>query len=166
MAESYYTPENLRADNNLTHLIRRCAVLIGQLAEQRLELQPISMIQWMVLMQLESHERLCPTELSALLGQDLSNLTRIADELSRQGLVQRQRTEKDRRLVKLSLTPAGHRLALATRPVAVDLNNGLVEPFSTSETEVLISLLQRLVKHAQASEEGTIGGCQIGRAVR
>ena len=50
-----------------------------------------------------------PTVLGAASGRDKSSMTPVLDDLVRRGLVQRKRTEGDRRVWRLSLTPAGER---------------------------------------------------------
>jgi DNA-binding MarR family transcriptional regulator len=145
MPGSYYTFESLEAENSVGYLIKRCGILLTQLAEQRFESQPISFTQWLILMQLTKRAQLTPTEIGVHLGYDMGALTRIVDGLEQNKLVHRKRGEQDRRAVQIALTPAGRRLALEAKAAVIELINELVEPYTKGETDMLISLLQRLL---------------------
>jgi DNA-binding MarR family transcriptional regulator len=157
MVERFYTVDNLEAVNSVGYLVKRCGILMTQIAERRFESEPISFTQWIVLMQLAQHGSLSPTELSVHLGHDMGALTRIVDDLKDKKLVLRERSELDRRAVAISVTPEGRRLALATRPVVVELINQLVTPFSHAEVEGLIALMQRMLGHMQEFAGGQAG---------
>jgi DNA-binding MarR family transcriptional regulator len=149
MTEPYYTLDSLQAGNSVGYLVKRCGILMGQIAEQRFESQPISFTQWIVLAQLSQHPHLTPTELSNHLGHDMGALTRVVDDLCDKKLVRRERSETDRRAVQITITPEGRRLARTAKALVVELINELVSPYSRAETEVLISLLQRMMTHMQ-----------------
>jgi DNA-binding MarR family transcriptional regulator len=149
MPESYYTLESMEANNSLGYLIKRCGIVMTQIAERRFESQPISFTQWMVLIWLANLPHASPSELSAHLGHDMGALTRVADELQRNGLVRRDRSQRDRRAVELAITPEGRRLALAGKRLMVEVLNELVAPYSNTEVDILISLLQRLLTRLQ-----------------
>jgi DNA-binding MarR family transcriptional regulator len=149
MAERYYTLESLEAHSSVGFLIKRCGILMTQFAERRFESEPITFTQWMILMWLTQRPHASPTELSAHLGHDMGALTRVVDELEREALVRRERSEHDRRAVQIAVTPEGRRMAHAGKRVMLDLVNQLVEPLSRTETDALISVLQRLLLHLQ-----------------
>lgn len=50
------------------------------------------------------------TELSLANGRDKSSLTPVVEDLVRRGLVERRRTDNDRRAYSLNLTPAGKKV--------------------------------------------------------
>lgn len=156
MSELYYTMQSLQADNSVGFLIKRCGIVMTQLAERHFESQPISFTQWMALMWLSQRPHASPTELSAHMGHDLGALTRMIDELKHQGLVQRDRSEHDRRAVQIAVTRDGRRLAKVGKRVVLDLMNELLMPYSKAEVEVLISLLQRLLSRLQDSVQRAV----------
>jgi MarR family 2-MHQ and catechol resistance regulon transcriptional repressor len=53
---------------------------------------------------------MCPGELSTKLLKSGGNITLVIDNLEKQGLVQRERDTHDRRMITVSLTPAGREL--------------------------------------------------------
>lgn len=155
MPESYYTVETLEPNRSVGFLIKRCGVLMNQIAERSFAAQSISFTQWIVLMTLTERAHASPTELSAHMGHDMGALTRLVDELERDGLVSRERSQHDRRAVQIAITSEGRRVATAGKRVVVDLLNQLVEPYSPAEIESLISLLQRMLAQMQTLEGTT-----------
>jgi DNA-binding MarR family transcriptional regulator len=149
MPKPYYSVATLEPKSSIGFLIKRCGMLMSQVAERRFESQEITLTQWVTLMNLTQDAHVSPTKLSAELGHDMGALTRVVDELERRGLVRRERSQHDRRAVEIAITPAGRRLAESTKRVIVELLNELVEPFSEREVDTLIALLQRVLAHLQ-----------------
>jgi DNA-binding MarR family transcriptional regulator len=105
----------------------------------------LSFTQWVTLMSLRNKgPRLSATHLSREVGHDMGALTRVIDGLEKSGHVRRERSLEDRRAVQISLTDKGLRDAEAQLGIIVDLQNKLLEPFSKSEADTLVLLLQRL----------------------
>jgi len=127
--------------------------VMTQIAERRFQSQPVSFTQWMVLMWLLQRPHASPSELSAHLGHDMGALTRVADELEKDGLVRRDRSEHDRRAVELAITPEGRRQALAGKRLMVELLNEIAAPYTNAEVDILVSLLQRLLSRLQDTAE-------------
>jgi DNA-binding MarR family transcriptional regulator len=146
MAAPYYTVESLEAGNSVGYLIKRCGILMAQIAERRFESQMISFTQWVVLTHLTERPHMTPTELSEHLGHDMGALTRIVDDLQEKQLVRRERSEEDRRAVRITVTADGRRLAKAIKgAIVLTLANEICEPFTPTETAQLISLMQRVL---------------------
>jgi DNA-binding MarR family transcriptional regulator len=150
MRQPYYTLESIEADNSVGYLLKRCGVLMTQVAERRFESLPISFTQWVVLVHLAQKEHMSATELSVHLGHDMGALTRVVDELERLGFARRERSRRDRRAVEIAITPAGRREAQNAKRVVMELLNRLVEPLTEREIDILLGLLQRLHGHLQA----------------
>jgi DNA-binding MarR family transcriptional regulator len=151
MREPYYSPETLQSEESVGYLVKRCGVLMTQIAERRFESLDISFTQWLVLVHLAQHEHVSATQLSAQMGHDMGALTRVVDQLERSGFAKRERSRRDRRAVEIAITAAGRRQALNAKRVVVELLNRLVEPFAGREIDPLIALLQRLLAHLQES---------------
>ncbi|HWZ63475.1 MAG TPA: MarR family winged helix-turn-helix transcriptional regulator [Steroidobacteraceae bacterium] len=149
MRQPYYSLESLEPDNSVGYLLKRCGILMHQVAERRFESLPITFSQWVVLVHLARQEHISATQLSAHLGHDMGALTRVVDELERLGFARRERSRRDRRAVEIAITAAGRREATNAKRVVVELLNRLVEPFTPREIDVLLGLLQRLHGHLQ-----------------
>ena len=155
MTEPFYTVETLEASGSIGFLVKRCGGLMAQLAERRFAEERVSFTQWMVLATLGRFEHLTATELSAETCHDMGALTRVVDELAKEGLVRRERTERDRRVVEIALTPEGRRHLQTGKRIVVELLNSLVTPFSREELETLVVLLQRMMARLQEAEQQT-----------
>jgi DNA-binding MarR family transcriptional regulator len=150
MSRRYYTVDNLERSNSVGFLIKRCGVLMSQVAERKFEGTSISFTQWLALIWLSTQDsQISATQLSAEMGHDMGALTRIVDELERRGLVRRERSRRDRRAVEIAVTAAGRRQAQSAKRRVVELLNQLVEPFSDAEIASLIDLLHRLLARLQ-----------------
>ena len=164
---------NLERESSVGFLVKRCGVLMAQVAEQRFARDTaVTFTQWLALMSLCTQQgHISATQLSRDLGHDMGALTRVVDELERRSLVRRERSRKDRRAVEIAITPEGRRVADEAKRAIVDLLNELVQPYSLQELEILISLLRRLwqhLEHAAAKEARAAapGGAARGRTVR
>lgn len=156
MAEPFYTVDTLEAPRSIGFLVKRCGGLMSQLAERHFAAEQVSFTQWMVIATLGRYERLTATALSEKTCHDMGALTRIVDDLEEEGLVRRERTVRDRRVVEIALTPAGRRYLQTGNRLVVQLLNSLVEPFSRQEIEVLIGLLQRMMARLQEAQMATL----------
>jgi DNA-binding MarR family transcriptional regulator len=151
MRRPYYTVQSLERDSSVGFLVKRCGVLMTQVAEGRFaSATPVNFTQWLALISLCNQQgHVSATQLSRDLGHDMGALTRVVDELERRGLLRRERSRKDRRAVEIAITPEGRRVADEAKRVIVELLNELVQPYSLQELETLISLLQRLWQHLE-----------------
>ena len=156
MAKHYYTVETLQPDNSIGYLVKRCGVLMTQIAERRFESTSVSFTQWLVLMRLSGRaEPISATQLSRELCHDMGALTRVVDELERRGLVLRERSRRDRRAVELAITAAGCREAESGKRVIVELLNQIAVHYSASELTALVGLLQRMMGLLQSAAEAS-----------
>ncbi len=152
VTEPFYTVDTLEAPSSIGFLVKRCGGLMSQLAERHFASEQVSFTQWMVIATLGRYERLTATALSDETCHDMGAMTRIVDDLADEGLVRRERTERDRRVVEIALTPQGRRYLQTGKRLVVELLNSLAEPFSRHELETLIALLQRLMARLQEAE--------------
>ena len=153
MNKPYYSLVSLEPNNSVGFLIKRCGVLMSQIAERRFEALPISFTQWMTLAALNGLGCVSASQLSAYLGHDMGALTRVVDELARLGLLRRERSVRDRRAVEIAITAAGRRQADSGKRALLKLLNALVAPYTQREIDTLIELLQRLLGHLQGAAE-------------
>ncbi len=79
---------------------------------------------------------------------EASALSHILRKLSRRGLVNRTRVERDNRAVDVALTPAGARLAATVAKISHAHENVLVKHFSAQEQRLLRALLNRMYENA------------------
>jgi len=83
--------------------------------------------------------------LSKLLGINSGFVTRLIDRLEKQGLVRRDRNSPDRRVVNLSLTETGRKVAARIAEIAPAVVNGRLSGFTPVEFAALCGLLGKLL---------------------
>ena len=81
---------------------------------------------------------------------DAGAMTRMLDRLCAKGLIERVRSETDRRVVHLRLTAEGHAAAEQVPHVLADANNDFLRGFTKQEWTQLKDFLQRMLVNGQA----------------
>ena len=81
-------------------------------------------------------------------------MTRALDRLEAKGLVQRERSNTDRRVVHLTLTPEGRTVAELVPGVLAEVLNGHLRGFSHAEWQQMLQLLQRMLANGDALRPG------------
>jgi MarR family 2-MHQ and catechol resistance regulon transcriptional repressor len=84
------------------------------------------------------------TDLAARLPAPLSTVTRIIDRLENKRLVQRSRSEDDRRIVVVQQAPKGKMIHDRFLSTQLDMAARMLEPLSSGEREILLELLGKL----------------------
>jgi MarR family 2-MHQ and catechol resistance regulon transcriptional repressor len=103
------TPQEVQALDTFIKLTRATDSLQARLA-RRETLCDLTPRQFGVLEALYHLGPMRPGEISAKLLKSGGNITLVVDNLERDGLVRRERSAEDRRVVKVSLTEAGREL--------------------------------------------------------
>ncbi len=103
-----------------------------------------------VLFLLGDRGKMVMTELAAAVRVPLSTATRIVDRLIAKGLVERSRSEEDRRLVVIQPTEQGARLHAAARKHEAAIAYRMLEPLTAGEREILLELMGKLLAGLQA----------------
>ena len=93
-------------------------------------------------------------EVANALDLDKSHLVARIDQLEERGLVRRERDASDRRRHRVTLTPAGRRLARKLKPIALRSQQQFLGALSEPEQEVLLGLLRRVLEVNDATRLG------------
>jgi len=144
----YYKSSNYTMRNSVGYLMRICANRLLPQMEALFEDQELTFSQWTTLVALHSGITTAG-DLAHNICHDAGSLTRLVDEMVKRGLVTRNRSESDRRVVTLALTQHGEDLVEALAPRMMNFWNGLLSGFSHAEVDSLINLLTRLVLVAE-----------------
>lgn len=111
---------------------------------------------WLVLQALHGDRARTPSELADAVGVRQPTMTHHLDTLERAGLVRRERDPADRRVQRVSSTPAGDaastRLRAAATAVDRRLPAGFWAGFSAAEVDQLRDLLTRLAVNAAGAQ--------------
>jgi DNA-binding MarR family transcriptional regulator len=158
MPEQFYDADTYRARDSVGYLVRRLTAILTARIESAFAPHDFTLTQWSVLMHLRDGLATTASDLATAFQHDSGALTRLLDRLERRGLIVRRRSVRDRRVVALALTPAGHKTIKALLPVVVAEMNAALAPLSHAEFERFRGTLVRVLDHAQrdrpAAERG------------
>jgi DNA-binding MarR family transcriptional regulator len=130
--------------------------LVGLMQMMRRELEPrmaahgLTDAQWKPLWALKNGRATTAFELAREICMDAGAVTRMVDRLEAKGLVERLRSESDRRVVHLRLTPAGEIAVEQVPHVLASVNNDFLRGFSESEWQQLRKLLAQMAANGAA----------------
>lgn len=92
-------------------LVQRLVRVFQLFERDQIKIHGFTSSQCYTLLELHKQDALSMNELSAKMNLDTSTMTRVIDNLVRDGLVARVRDENDRRFVVVELTPKGQEVA-------------------------------------------------------
>lgn len=148
-------PQFYRAGQYDTHdsvgfLMHQVVQSMRRRIEQAMSEHELTAAQWAPVWLLKRDGPRTMQELARELDADTGATTRLVDRLVAKGLIRRTRLPSDRRVVRLSLTPAGETLAANVPEVLARLNNELLRGFDEDEWKTLKALLRRVLANGQA----------------
>jgi DNA-binding MarR family transcriptional regulator len=139
------TPQGKSKDELIGELIARYRIAtnrdaaLDKLAAARLG---VSLTDLGCLNIVESRQGLTAGELAAESGLTTGAVTAVIDRLERAGFARRTRDERDRRKVKIAVTPAFYeRAAEIWGPVAADWRRDLADRFTAAELATIVAFL-------------------------
>lgn len=150
----FYSLDNYTPSRSIGYLVRRAGKLMTMQTEAEFADLELSFAQWVALTAISHKMADNCAGLARLLGHNSGATTRLVDQLEQRGLVERCRTDGDRRIVNVALTPAGEGVLATQTVLMVDLWNALLADFSRGEIETFIGLLGRLGDALEAREAG------------
>jgi DNA-binding MarR family transcriptional regulator len=144
-AMDHYTRKNFVHTQSIGFLLARARNLLASDIDVALKDLDISSQQMGIIVSLGKGTASTPFELSKLLGIDTGLMTRMLDKLEEKGLLERSRDDKDRRVVNLTLTRAGNRVADAIPDIVPPVLNAHLKSFTRAEFEELRRLLGKFL---------------------
>jgi DNA-binding MarR family transcriptional regulator len=149
MPEQFYAPATYLARDSVGYLVRRLTSILTARIESAFAPHDFTLTQWSVLMHLRDGLASTASDLCAAFQHDSGALTRLLDQLEQRGLIVRRRSSRDRRVVELELTPAGHKAIKMLLPVVVAEMNAALAPLSRDDFEQFRGSLLRVLDHLQ-----------------
>ncbi len=119
-------------------------------ADAQLAVHGLTYVQWLPLYKLVMDEGNTLASLARELSIDPGAMTRSLDRLAAKGLLRRERSSEDRRVVHLVLTDEGRKVAKEVPAVLAQVLNGHLRGFSLDEWQLLLQLLQRMLDNGDA----------------
>ena len=149
MATTISAPAAIHDETRQALLAYADALTLAEPMQARLwQVAQITLTQLMVLRRLREGPQ-SPTDLGHALGLSATSVTRLVDRLELRRLVERRRSDEDRRCVEIRLEPAGERLLSEVKVMrGTDLHRA-VESMTADERRRLTSALRHLVERTR-----------------
>ncbi|MBI4550667.1 MAG: MarR family transcriptional regulator [Candidatus Latescibacteria bacterium] len=83
----------------------------------------------------------------------VSSVTGIVDRLVEKKLVRRERSDDDRRIVRVELTPEGQEMSQAASELRMKLGRAMLNALDEHEQDVLLALFRKITHNITESEK-------------
>ena len=147
----HYDVPHYSVHNSIGYLMRRGASLLREQLEASFADAGITFVQWATLIMLRDNPSLTPADLCRDLRHDSGAFSRLIDQLEQRDLLQRVRSDADRRSVQLLLTSGGRDMIEGHLPLVVERLNHALSDFTPAEVATLTSLLTRMIARLEES---------------
>ncbi len=145
-----YDGANYEVADSVGHQMVSLVQMMRREVELRMARLELTDAQWKPLWLLRSGKATTAIELARVACVDAGAVTRMVDRLEDKGLIERVRSETDRRVVNLRLTAAGEAAAARVPHVLASVNNDFLEGFSERDWKQLRRLVERMAANGQA----------------
>jgi len=147
---SLYDGRRYDVGESIGHQLFNLMMQMRREVEKRMVQHGLTDAQWKPLWMLKIGRATTAIELAREMDIDAGAVTRMLDRLETKGLVERVRSEADRRVVHLRLTTAGEAVAKKIPFVLASVNNDFLHGFSEHEWKQLRRLLGRMIDNGAA----------------
>lgn len=137
---------------SFVYLLKHTELAVRGCVEVVLEQFDLTPTQFLMLLRLSHKEGPSAAELARGIGVRPQSLTEIINPLAEKGLIAREESAAHRRILRLSLTPAGRQLLARATRIGQQLEKELVTDLSADEHAVLLAALGKVLRRAQQHE--------------
>ena len=152
----FYDPGHFQPQDSVGYLMRKVLSSIRTQADARVATHDLTYAQWLPLYKLSHGGETTVACLARLLETDPASMTRALDRLEAKGLVVRERSTTDRRVVQLALTEEGRTVAALVPAVLSEVLNGHLTGFSHEEWQCLLGMLRRMLANGEALRQQAV----------
>lgn len=142
-----------KRNNSIGYLVTFTQRLLHRALGEGLQKHGVTVAQWSVLVVLWETDGLTQKQLSQRVAVETATLSRTIDRMERDGLVERMRSETDRRQVHVNLTEYGAGLWRDLVPVAEANLERAMMGIDETEEEQLRSALKRMIVNLESTPE-------------
>ena len=139
-----YDGRRYEVSDSIGHQLFNLMTQMRREVEKRMAQHGLTDAQWKPLWMLKIGRATTAIELAREMDIDAGAITRMLDRLEAKGLVERVRSEADRRVVHLRLSAAGDAVAKKVPFVLASVNNDFLRGFNETEWKQLRRLLGRM----------------------
>jgi len=147
---SLYDGRSYEPGDSIGHQLFGVTLLMRREVDRRMVEHDLTDAQWKPLWMLKLGRASNAIELAREMDIDAGAVTRMLDRLEGKGLLERVRSEADRRVVHLRLTAAGEAVAKKVPFVLAAVNNDFLRGFTETEWKQLRRLLARMADNGAA----------------
>ena len=112
----------------------------------------ITPARWRILAVLMARDGRTMTELAVYCVMEQSTVTRVVDQMERDGLAERRLRAEDNRVVEVFITDQGRTAFHTVHPVAIEQADHALEGFSEVESETFVALLHRILDNVRRTD--------------
>ena len=128
----------------IPYLIYRITNQLNRALRKRLKRSGINIARWRVLAVLKDNGQMNISQIVERTIIEQPTVSRIVDQLEREGLASREICDEDSRFVQVKLTQSGERAFKEIYPTATEHQEQALQDFSQQEIKTLIGFLERI----------------------
>jgi DNA-binding MarR family transcriptional regulator len=162
MTNGPYHADKIDLESSLGYYLTKARNVLMERTDRAVKPLGITAQQIGVILMLSCGRAQTPYELSRAMSYDSGSMTRMLDRLENKGFIVRTRSDADRRMVRLELTPRGHEVAQQLPCLGTAVLNEQLAGFSAADVATLTSLLSRVIQNGAGSDEESgpeVSGC-------
>jgi DNA-binding MarR family transcriptional regulator len=147
---SYRCDRQQAFEENPGYLIKMIYNSMNRALDQQMAPLGLTVTQWRPIAALALGRADTAAELARMNAVDTGAMTRTLDRLEAKGLLRRQRSDQDRRVVKIELTEEGEVIARQIPSNIARTLNHYLRGFSTAEADMLMHFMHRMLANGSA----------------
>lgn len=150
--EDFLPLGQFNTNDSVGYLIGRSRTMLAKALDVELCKQDITHAQGSILLMLSSGKFATAADLARELYIDSASMTRMIDRLEKRNLLRRARSDFDRRVINLRLTPEGEELVSRLPEIYQSVLCRGFKDFSADELVMLKVLLRKLLANFQPAD--------------
>jgi DNA-binding MarR family transcriptional regulator len=160
MTDGPYNADEIHLESSLGYYLTKARNVLVERMDRAVKPLGLTSQQIGVILLLSAQRASTPFELSRVMSYDSGSMTRLLDRLEKKGFVVRSRSDADRRMVRLELTPQGHEAAQQLPALGAGVLNEQLRGFSAADHATLLALLGRFIANGIGAETGASCGLE------
>ncbi|MGA7777911.1 MAG: MarR family transcriptional regulator [Paraburkholderia sp.] len=157
MTDGPYNADEIHLESSLGYYLTKARNVLVERTDRAVKPLGLTAQQIGVILMLSCGRAHTPYELSRAMSYDSGSMTRMLDRLEKKGFIVRTRSDADRRMVELELTPHGREVAQQLPRLGSAVLNEQLQGFTAEDVAALTGLLARLIANGSGSaDEGDL----------
>jgi len=135
------------------YLNYRITSQLNRRLRKKLKRSGINIARWRVLAVLKDNGRMNIGQIVERTLIEQPTVSRIVDNLEREGLVSRKTSKEDSRFVQVDLTRSGEKAFREIYPTATEHQKKVLQNFTQQEIKTLIGFLERMLNNIESGDQ-------------